>query len=105
METYFCAEKEEINRFIQGAKPMDKFIYYSGYLYTHLLGRALGAEIYEYASRGLVYLVQQRSASYIGFDYIMIKASRPPKRSLLPFNKEKVAELERKKGNHYVRSK
>ena len=101
--SFYCAEKEELNLFLKEAAPLAKFVYYSGYLESHLLGRALGGEIYEKATKGIVYLVRQRSVQHQGFDYICIKASRPPVFKLVPLSDQKKAELTRvREVRHYA---
>ena len=103
--SWFCPEKTEINNFLDRAKPLEKFVYFSGYITGNLTGRALAKEIYEQATKGIIYMVQQRSFSHDGFDYIMVKASKPPVRSLIPFSREKIAEIEKRKGRNYVLGK
>lgn len=93
MTTFWCCEKGDINVFLQTASPHEMFLYYSGYLYDNLLGRALGKEIYNFAIKGKVYLVQKRSAKYLGYDYFMIKASKQPVISLVPFTEQKLMEM------------
>lgn len=95
MTTFWCCEKGDMNWFIQTAQPGEMFTYYSGYLYETLLGKALGSEIYKLAVKGVVYLVRKRSDKYLGFDYIIIKASKTPIISLVPLTSEKLAELGR----------
>lgn len=93
----WCCDIKDLNYFVANALPNEKFIYYSGYLEEHLLGRALGKDIYNMAVKGLVYLVRSRSARYIGFDYYMIKASKKPVIKLVPFTEAKLAEMGRGK--------
>lgn len=93
MTTFWCCEKGDLNWFLKNAIPGQMFIYYKGYMYDSLLGKALGSEIYKLAIKGLVYLVQKRSSDYRGFNYYLIKASKPPIISLVPLTDEKLAEL------------
>lgn len=93
MTTFWCCEREEYNLFLKQATPNSLFNYYSGYLYDNVLGRALGKEIYKLAIAGKVYLVQRRSVNFPGYDYFMIKASKQPVISLVPFTEQKLAEL------------
>ena len=103
MSSFYCAEKEELNLFLKEARPLTKFVYYSGYLDSHLLGRALAGEIYEKATKGIVYLVRQRSVAHQGFDYICIKASKPPVIKLVPLSDEKKTELAKvREVRHYA---
>lgn len=95
MTTYWCCEKNDITMFLEQSQPNQMFNYYSGYIQDHLVGRALRTEIYKLATKGLVYLVQRRSFNYMGFDYIMIKASKKPVIQLVPFSDTKLAELEK----------
>lgn len=88
--SYIC-ELSELKHFILNAKPNDKFLYYSGITLTDtIMARELKKLTYTHASKGDIYLVQKRFQDV--FDFIAIKASRPPVYRLVPLNDEQVKE-------------
>lgn len=91
--SYIC-ELSELKEFINTANPNDKFIYYTGFSLTDsIMAKELKRVTYEYATKGEVYLVQKRFQG--AFDFIVIKASRPPMYKLVPLSDEKLRETVR----------
>ena len=80
---------EELTKFISISEPNTKFIYYVGYNISEtVIGRELAKITYDLSIKGRIYLVQRR-ADYWNFDYIAVKASIIPIRTLVPFSDEK----------------
>jgi hypothetical protein len=98
--TSTCCELTALNEWLVRAQPNDKFIYYTGQsVQDTVLSREVGKQVYKYATRGLVYLVQLRSSGYyFDFDHYLIKASNPPAYSLVPYADEKTEELRKQRG-------
>ena len=95
-----CCELTTLNEWVERAKPNEKFIYYTGQsVQDTVLSREVGKQVYQYAMRGLVYLVQLRSSNYyFDFDHYLIKASSPPVYQLVPFADEKTEQLRKQRG-------
>jgi hypothetical protein len=88
--SYIC-ELSEFKHFILNAKPNEKFLYYSGLTLTDsIMAKELKKLTYNHASKGDIYLVQKRFQDV--FDFIAIKASRPPVYRLVPLSDEKLKE-------------
>lgn len=95
-----CCELTTLNEWLEKAKPNDRFIYYTGQsVQDTVLSREVGKQVYKYAIRGAVYLVQHRSSGYyFDFDHYLIKASNPPVYSLVPYADEKTEQLRKQRG-------
>lgn len=95
----WCAELSDLKHFISNSRPNDRFKYFTGLnLTTSLLSKELGRIVYSYSVDGKCYLVQMRNKSHFYFDYYMIKASKSPIISLVPFSKEQSEQ----RSIHYV---
>lgn len=79
------------------APPLERFIYYTGlHLTDTILSREVKKLTYELAVNGKVYLVQKKCYSVFGeYDFIAIKASKPPVHKLVPLSDVKLRELGR----------
>jgi len=83
----------DIITFLRNARPGDRYCYATAYnLVDTLLTREIQKETYGLATRGLVYLVQRRVDRMGLFDYFIIKASKSPITSLIPYSEEKLKE-------------
>jgi hypothetical protein len=82
----WVAEIPDIHKFIIVAKPNDRFSYYIGQdLSDSIMSRKVATMIYDYAVKGIVYLVRKRYKNDRSlFEYIAIKASSPPNKKLVP---------------------
>lgn len=86
MSTY--KECQDLVDFVKVAKPNQIYTYYTGlYANDTLLSGELRKLAWDYAIKGIVYLVQSRDGYY--FNYIVIKASSPPLNSLIPYIRER----------------
>jgi hypothetical protein len=86
--TWSC-ELRDLEKFVHTATPNEKFLYYTGFnISDTIIGRELAKITYDFAVKGKIYLVQRR-ADYYNFDYIIIKASTIPIRTLIPFTDAK----------------
>lgn len=78
---------EDCVKFIQwaiNAKPNDKYIYFSGFsLADSFISIALQEITFDYACKGLIYLVQQRLKVH-SYNFIAVKASITPIYWLIP---------------------
>lgn len=94
-------KQRELELFATTAKPLDQMVYFWG---RHLAETIISQEVqkiaYEYATKGLIYLVQKRNElDKYEFLYIAIKASKPPLIKLVPLSDKDYYKF---KGN-YVR--
>ena len=97
-----CCNVKELKEFVANSTPLSMFTYYTGLtLQENVLAREVAKLVYKYATDGLVYLVQRRQ-SHFSFDFLVIKASRPPILQLVPFSDEKVRQHQTLKGTKYV---
>lgn len=82
-------ECQNMSQWVLDALPNKQYIYYTGYHASDtLLSNELRKLAWDYARQGKIYLVQRRAGeSY--FHYIAIRASSPPKQSLIPYIRER----------------
>lgn len=91
---------EEFSRWLDTAAPNSKKIYHIGFsTCDSTFSYKVCMLVYKKSIEGQCYLVQRR----IGpskFEFIAVRASKPPVISLLPFSATKVSELRPRKRNY-----
>lgn len=94
------ADLDTFNKWVRHANPLDRFTYYIGFgLTDSLLATNVRKHVYKSAIVGEIYLVQKRDREYPGhFEFIAIRASKPPVYKLLPFSDERVRQKYRQLG-------
>jgi hypothetical protein len=82
----WVAEIPDMHKFLVVAKPNDTFTYFIGHdLSDSIMSRKIANITYNYAVKGMVYLVRKRYKNDKSlFEYIAIKASSPPSKKLVP---------------------
>jgi len=97
-----CCEFPLLKEWIVNGKPNEIFIYLTGYgTSDSIVSSEISSYVYKQAVKGNIYLVRRRCAEdrrY--FDYIAVKASPFPVRSLLPLPQDQLEQMYRlKKGS------
>jgi hypothetical protein len=82
----WVAEIPDIHKFLVSAKSNNVFTYFIGQdLSDSIMSRKVANMVYNYAVNGMVYLVRKRYKNDRSlFEYILIKASSPPSKKLVP---------------------
>lgn len=93
----YTVNQEDFSRWIETAAPNSKKIYHVGFstcdtTYSY----KICSFIYKKSIEGQCYLVQRRIGPH-KFEFIAIRASKPPVVSLLPYSDSKVSELRPRK--------
>lgn len=77
-------EVEDFIVWFDGSKPNDKYTYFWGESLTYtVISTKLQELTYDYACKGLLYLVRKKEGLN-NYKYIAIKASKPPNYRLVP---------------------
>ena len=104
-----CCDFSVLKEWIDTAQPNSKIIYFTGQgIGDSILSTQIGNYVYQESTKGKVYLVRKRTHEMLGeFDYMCIKASRPPVDKLVPFSDEKLKDYERiyRGRNRHLKSK
>lgn len=92
-----CCEYPLLKEWIANGKPNEKFIYITGYSASDtIVSSEIASYVYKQAVKGSVYLVRRRcSEDRRYFDYIAVKASNPPLKSLLPLPQDQLEQMYR----------